>query len=261
MDSSMNIHLGNLLLQLPGEEIDKLTVKELYEKYGDPEAEPVVRADKQPITSLSVPAYVYTPAWFGKYAEEFSLSEAKLMLADFGTAFSPAHETRLQSFTPRKTRPPEPRFDPTTPLSYASDIWSLGCIIWEILGVRPFLDIFLPELDDVMANQIDALGPLPDEWWDAWDGKWKRFIANGQPTEGRQPWTFDQRFEDAIQGPRRRRKGDIMDERESKAFCELIRDILKFRPGERPTAEDILRSQWMTEWAMRDADKTWASRD
>lgn len=109
------------------------------------------------------------------------------MLTDFGTAFSPAYETRLQSFTPRKTRPPETRFDPTTPLSYASDIWSLGCIIWEILGVRPFLDIFLPELDDVTANQIDALGPLPDEWWDAWDGKWKRFAANGQPTEGRQP--------------------------------------------------------------------------
>ncbi|CRK32191.1 hypothetical protein BN1723_003855 [Verticillium longisporum] len=242
-----HIHLGNLLLQLPGKDIDKLTVNELYKKYGDPEAEPVVRVDKQPITSLSVPAYAYTPAWLGKPAEEVTLSEAKLMLTDLGTAFSPAHETRLQSFTPRKTRPPEPRFDPTTPLSYASDIWSLGCIIWEILGVRPFLDIFLPELDDVTANQIDALGPLPDEWWDAWDGKWKRFVANGQPTEGRQPWTFDQRFEDAIQGPRRRRKWDTMDERESKAFCELIKDILKFRPGERPTAEDILRSQWMTE--------------
>ncbi|RXG41449.1 hypothetical protein VDGE_05247 [Verticillium dahliae] len=256
-----DIHLGNLLLQLPGEEIDKLTVKELYEKYGDPEAEPVVRVDKQPITSLSVPAYAYTPAWLGKPAEEVTLSEAKLMLTDLGTAFSPAYETRLQSFTPRKTRPPEPRFDPTTPLSYASDIWSLGCIIWEILGVRPFLDIFLPELDDVTANQIDALGPLPDEWWDAWDGKWKRFAANGQPTEGRQPWTFDQRFEDAIQGPRRRKKHDTMGKRESKAFCELIKDILKFRPGERPTAEDILRSQWMTEWAMRDARKTWGSRD
>ncbi|CRK32196.1 hypothetical protein BN1723_003859 [Verticillium longisporum] len=30
-----HIHLGNLLLQLPGKEIDKLTVKELYEKYSD----------------------------------------------------------------------------------------------------------------------------------------------------------------------------------------------------------------------------------
>lgn len=130
-----------------------------------------------------------------------------------------------------------------TPLSYASDIWSLGCIIWEILGVRPFLDVFLPELDDVTANQIDALGPLPDEWWDAWEGKWKRFADNGQTTEGRQPWTFHERFEDSIQIPRRRRQQSVMDERESKAFCAMIKDILKFMSGERPAAEDVLRSQ------------------
>ncbi len=246
-----------MLLQLPGEEIDGLTVKEFYEKYGDPEAEPVVRVDKQPITSPSIPAYAYTPAWLGKPAEDVTISEAKLILTDFGTAFTPASESRLESFTPRKTRPPETRFDLTTPLSYASDIWSLGCIIWEILGVRSFLDVFLPGPDDITANQIDALGPLPDEWWDAWEGKWKRFVANGQPTENRQPWTFDQRFEDAIQGPRRRQKRDTMDKREGKAFCELNQSILKFRSGERPTAEEILQSQWMTEWAMRDVERTW----
>lgn len=48
-----------------------------------------------------------------------------------------------------------------------------------------------------------------------------------------------------------------MGARESKAFRVMTKDMLKFRLGERPTAEDILRSQWMTEWAMRDADKTW----
>lgn len=142
-------------------------------------------------------------------------------------------------------------------MSFASDVWSLGCIIWEILGVRPFLDIFLSEADDITANQMDALGPLPSEWWDAWDGKGKRFIANGQPTEGRQTWTFDQRFEDAIQSPRRRRKREVMGERESKAFCDMIKTILKFRPGERPSAEGVLRSQWMTEWAIPNAEKTW----
>jgi serine/threonine-protein kinase SRPK3 len=199
---------------MPGEEIDQLSPKEFYGKYGDPEVEPVVRVDKKLETSPSVPRYVYTPAWLGKPAEEVTVSESKLILSDFGTAFSPGNEIRLQSFTLRKTRPPETRFDSITPLSYASDIWSLGCILWEIVGVRPFLDVFLPELDDVTANQIDALGPLPDEWWDVWDGRWKRFVANGRPTEGRQPWTFDQRFEDAIQAPRRRRKLEIMDARE-----------------------------------------------
>jgi serine/threonine-protein kinase SRPK3 len=149
---------------MPGKEIDKLSPKDFHGKYGHPEAEPAVRVDKKPETSPSAPAYVYAPAWLGKPAEEVTVSEPQLILSDFGTASSPAHEIRLQSFAPRKTRPPETRFDSTTPLSYASDIWSLGRILWEIVGVRPFLDVFLPELDDVTANQIDALGPLPDEW-------------------------------------------------------------------------------------------------
>lgn len=220
-----------------------------------------MRVDKQPITSPSVPAYVYTPAWLGKPAAQVTLSEAKLTLTNFGTAFSPSRETRLQSFTPRKTRLPETRFDPTTPLSCASNILSLGCIIWEILGVRPFLDVFLPEIDDVTANQIDALGSLPDEWWTDWDGRWQRFTAKGRPTEGRDPWTYDQRLKDTIQGPRWRRKLNVMDQRESLAFCSMIKEILKFRPGERLTAEENLGSQWMTEWAMPNVRKTWGVRE
>jgi serine/threonine-protein kinase SRPK3 len=145
-------------------------------------------------------------------------------------------------------------------LSFASDIWSLGCIIWEILGVRPFLDVFLPGTDDITADQVDALGPLPSEWWDIWDGKGKRFVANGEPTGDREPWTFNQRFEHAIQDPRRRDKMDVMDERESIAFCDMIKSILKFRPVERMTAEDVLRSQWMTEWAIPDAEESWGLR-
>jgi hypothetical protein len=88
----------------------------------------------------------------------------------------------------------------------------------------------------------------------------ERFIANGGPTEGREPWTFDQRFEEAIQDPRRRRKFDVMSDVEKEAFCEMIKHILKFRPGERLTAEGVLRSQWMTEWAIPDAEKSWGLR-
>lgn len=126
--------------------------------------------------------------------------------------------------------------------------------------MRPFLDVFLPETDDITANQVDALGPLPSEWWDVWGGKGKRFNANGESTEGREPWTFDQRFEEAIQDPRRRQDFDVMSEGEKEAFCDMIKSILKFRPEERLTAEGVLRSQWMTEWAIPDAEKSWGLR-
>ncbi|KFH42701.1 hypothetical protein ACRE_065530 [Hapsidospora chrysogenum ATCC 11550] len=156
---------------------------------GDPEPEPVVRVDKQPITLPFVPAYVCTPSWLGKPAEKATLSEAKLMLTDFGTAaFSPTYET-LDS-------------------NRASAASSGRCLASDHSSTCS-----IPELDDVTANQ------------------WKRFAANGQPADGRQLWAFDQRFKDAIQGPRRRRrKHDTMGERDSKAFCDMIKDMLKFRP-------------------------------
>lgn len=58
--------------------------------------------------------------------------------------------------------------------------------------------------------------------WETWEGKSKRFIGNAKPTEGRKVWTFDQRFEDAIQAPRRREGMEGMDAR--RASCSFRDD-------------------------------------
>ncbi|KAF6828691.1 protein kinase domain-containing protein [Colletotrichum plurivorum] len=206
--------------------------------------------------STGVPPRVYPPIWLGKPGHEVTLPEAKLVLADFGTAFCPARESRFESYTPLQTRPPEARFEPTTPLSYASDIWSLGCVIWGILGVRPFLDNWLFGPDDATADQVDALGPMPEDWWEAWEGRSKRFRENGKPKEGRELWTFEQRFHDAIQEPRRRRGLEAMGDAERDALFEMIRGMLVFKPGGRLSAEEVLRSDWMRTYAIPEAEKT-----
>ncbi|KAG7115266.1 Serine/threonine-protein kinase spk-1 like [Verticillium longisporum] len=252
-----DIHMGNILLQLPS--LDHLTVEELCEEFDPPEPEPVVRVDGQPLPP-GVPPHVYPPIWLGKPGDEVTLPEAKLVLADFGTAFCPAQEPRFESYTPLQIRPPEARFEPTTPLSYASDIWSLGCVIWGILGVRPFLDNWLFGPDDATADQVDALGSMPDEWWETWEGRSKRFSDNGKPKVGREVWTFDQRFQDAIQEPRRRRGLEVMDDPERDALFKMIRGMLVFRPGDRLSADEVLRSDWMRTCAIPEAEKTWKRR-
>ncbi|KAK2035577.1 kinase domain-containing protein [Colletotrichum zoysiae] len=252
-----DVHMGNILLQLPSP--DHLSVEQLYKEFDPPEPEPVVRVDGQPL-SPGVPSHVYLPIWLGKPGDEVTLAEAKLVLADFGTAFCPAEEPRFESYTPLQIRPPEARFEPTTPLSYPSDIWSLGCVIWGILGVRPFLDNWLFGPDDATADQVDALGPMPDEWWETWEGRSKRFSENGKPEEGREVWTFDQRFQDAIQEPRRRRGLKVMNDSESDALFRMIRGMLMFKPGDRLSVENVLRSDWMKTWAIPEAEKTWGRR-
>ncbi|RSL85825.1 hypothetical protein CEP52_016019 [Fusarium oligoseptatum] len=230
------VHGGNILLQLPST-LDKLSEKQLYDQFDPPDPEPVRRADREPLAS------------------GIAISESKILLADFGTAFYPAKESRLQSCTPLEIRPPEARFEPTTPLSFPSDIWSLACTIWAIVGQRPFLDSFLLSQDDATRDQVDALGRLPPEWWEKWEARSKSFSQDGSPKEGRSPWSWDQRFEDSIQQPRREEGIGTLDEKEGHALCEMIRWMLAFRPGDRPSADQVLKTTWMRKWAIPELDK------
>lgn len=179
----VDLHLGNILLQLPSS-LDGLTEGELYSKYGAPEPEAVVRSDGEPL-GPGVPSQAVSPVWLGDSPEIIGLSEASLLLSDFGVAFRPAAELRFQSYTPLEIRPPEARFEPENALSFASDIWSAGCTIWAMLAHRSLFDVLLATDDDVAAQWVDVLGPLPAEWWEKWEARSKYFENANQPVEGR----------------------------------------------------------------------------
>ncbi|KAF4952574.1 hypothetical protein FGADI_6645 [Fusarium gaditjirri] len=249
-----DIHLGNVLLQLPGSELDHLSIQQVYEKYYKPDPYPVTRTDGQPVTSPSVPKNVYTPNWLGKPSDEVLLAEAKLWLADFGTAFNPSQETRLLSYTHLQNRPPEAVFDSTKPLTFSSDIWSLGLMVWECMGSGPFMSGFLFDEDEVIADQVDALGPLPQEWWEKWETRTNVFTEDGQPKGGRKLWPLQKRFDVIIQRGKETAK---LDDEESRAFLDMIKGMLRFRPEERMTADQVLRSEWMSKWALPLAEKAW----
>ncbi|KAF3343746.1 Sodium/potassium-transporting ATPase subunit alpha-1 [Verticillium dahliae VDG2] len=257
-----DLHFGNLLLQLPAG-LDDLTVQQLYDQYDMPEPEPVVPEEGQPLSLPGVPAHVYAPIWMGKPSNEISLGESKLFLADFGTAFCPDEEPRFESYTPLEIRPPEARFEPTQPLTFASDAWSLGCMIWAILGVKPFLGAWLFGPESAAAAQIDALGPMPYGWWEKWQAKTKTesFDGNGRPKPGREVWTFEQRFEDSIQQPRREGGMEVIADDEREAIFEMIKGMLKFCPCDRMTVQQVLETEWMRKWAIPGAEKSWQTRD
>ncbi|SPQ21530.1 f2e24157-8dd7-4505-936f-959e878438f3 [Thermothielavioides terrestris] len=250
------LHLGNILLQLPAG-LDSLSAEQLYEKYGAPEPEPVVRRDGNPLPP-GVPSHGVPPVWLGDRCERIRLCDAKLVLADFGVAFRPSSEQRYKSHTPLELRPPEARFEPSTPLSFPSDIWSLGCTIWSLLAHRSLFDVLLATEDDVTAQQIDVLGPLPDEWWDKWEARSKYFAENATPVEGRCVWSWERRFEQWIQEPRRDKGMATLDEKEREAFAAMVRWMLQFRPGDRPSAKEVLQTEWMRTWALPECEEIWS---
>ena len=241
--------------------LNELSIDELYKQYGEPETIPVTRRDGKPLQP-NVPSTVVAPLNLadGKRADEFTLADTRVLLSDFGEVYMPKSLPRLgrDCHTPLGSRPPESRFEPDTPLSYPADIWSLGITIWEILGMKAIFSNEFTTLDEVTAQQVDVLGPMPPSWWERWDERTQFFDEGKRSLENREAWpTLEKAFEDFVQKYRRTRPnvGMFCDD-EAAAILELMRGMLAFRPEERLTAEEVLRSKWMTKWVLPDVERS-----
>lgn len=161
----LDIHLSNVLVKLPSS-FDHLSIAQFYHEYGEHDVVPVTHRDGMPLPP-NVPKKAVIPLDFGKPAKQFSLSDSRVLLSDFGEAFSPDSEVRRgeDCHTPLAMRPPESRFDPQRPLSYSADIWSLAVAIWEIIGMKSIFSNDWITADEITAQQIDTLGPMPLDWW------------------------------------------------------------------------------------------------
>ncbi|OJJ78121.1 hypothetical protein ASPBRDRAFT_71356 [Aspergillus brasiliensis CBS 101740] len=237
-----DIHLRNVMIK-PPTSFNHMSIEEFYKEYGEPETVPITRCDGKPLPP-NIPEKAVKPLFLGKYAETLTLADVRPLLSDFGEAFSPASEVRLgqDCHTPPGFRSPEARFEPQSPLTFSSDIWSLATAIWEIVGMRPiFSTDFVPD-DEIVAQHIDVLVQMPREWWLRWEGRSKFFTEDGSPTAAylENKWL----------------RLRMIEEEEKAAFLDLIRRMLVFRPEERPTAEDVLQSEWMSKWAWPDYERS-----
>lgn len=250
-----DLHHGNILFQ-PQSDFDHLSTQELYELYGEPQLEPVNRLDGQK-PPPEVPKHGVVPIWLGTLSEKLTLPEARIILTDFGKTFSPAREERFESFTPLAIRPPEARLKPTIPLSFSSDIWTLACTIWGIIAQRPFFEGFLTNEDDMTCQQIAALGPLPTEWWKKWDRRNNHFTHDGVPNNRAtsQYKSLEESFELNVQRPRDQEGMPPLEPSERDALFRMLRPMLSFRPEDRPSAQQVLESEWMVRWAIPEYDK------
>lgn len=247
--------------------IDHCSTSELYERFGEPESEAVVRLDGKPLLD-GVPARVFIPGWFGVPSDEIVLGDEKIILSDFGESFNPDKELRFSSKTLPLLQPPEARFS-DQPLSFPSDIWTLACTIWEIFGQRPLFEAFFPSADRVTMEQVEVLGILPPEWWRKWSRRLEWFNEDGEldskPGSSRGHdgvrRTLDKRFDYCIQEPRAEAGLETVTEEERRAFERMLRSMLAFRPEERATAQQVLHSEWMKDWGLPALEQSWRTFD
>lgn len=249
-----DLHLGNVLFEFP-KTIAEMPLDKLFETFGSPVLEPmrIIGHEKEQPLPVGIPSHIVIPAWFGTRSEELTLHEASVILADFGEAFTPSTEQRFHSNTPLTVRPPEARFAPERPLSFAADIWTLACSIWTILGQRPLFDIFSFTDDYVTKEQMDALGRLPQDWSARWDARSRYFDNEGNLLDRTcKRRSLEVRFEDSIQLPRRECGMETIGDDEKIALLGMLRAMLAFVPEQRPTAASLLECEWMLKWALPD---------
>lgn len=228
--------------------IDEFSSEEIYQQYGQPNTEPFERLDGKPLAQ-GVPTHGVVPMWLGKKSELVTMSEANIFVTDFGESFLPSITQRNYSNTPGILAPPETYFSLDEPLSFPSDIWTLACTLWDILGQRSLFEGIYPSSNWMLKEHVDALGKMPRDWWQKWEerGRWFSEDAKRTSGEGR---SLDSRFYDSIQEPRRESAMEEIGEAERTALLTMIRGMLAFRPSERLTATDIMESEWMVRWAL-----------
>lgn len=251
--SRPDLHLGNVLLRHP-ESLNNLSPTEFYNLYGEPEAKPVVRLDDQRL-SEGVPSYGIMPVFLGQESEQVSLSEAKILLTDFGELFLLSESPQYHCNTPDLLVPPEVYLFPVQPISFPADIWVLACTIWSILGSRPLFEGENAYSEWMIKEQVDVLGKLPDNWWHQWDARKQWFNEDGSRNSSGISRGWEERFEYSVQEPRRNYGLEGIGREESRCLFSMLSSILAFRSDEGITTEEIIRCEWIVKWALLQLEK------
>ena len=176
-------------------------------------------------------------------------------MADFGESFD-VNDLPEDLGIPQEYRAPEYILDKR--LGVESDIWALGCTLFEIRTGRRLFDLPDDDPDEHLARIVQVLGKFSEPWWSTtWEVRRQHFgdevDADGKVTK-LEWWMSGRRdtcqsytprsVEDAILDTAGCDPKHVVPEDEMLLFADLLRRIFKYIPEKRITAEDMLEHSW-----------------
>lgn len=232
-------------------------------RLGDPETENVVTRDGKP-PSPHAPAMLVAPIQ-NDIISRASLLQESIIISDFGQSYIAA--CPLSSYEPGTMlsyQPPEARFELRAGLE--ADIWTLGCVIFEIRAGFSLFESFLGSDIDVLKQTVETHGRLPDPRSGAFKQRALWFGEDGQPMSeqdqdragvllkayrtsirmklleiGKQD---DPPSED--EGPMIENSGVRLPDEEVDLLADLLQKMLKYSPEERICIQYVIRRPWFT---------------
>ncbi|KAM0230072.1 hypothetical protein ACHAP5_011461 [Fusarium lateritium] len=197
------------------------------------------------------PRYLCIAQPLGSYASP--TDDFRIKLSDMGGAYL-FNNPPEKAVTPAGLRAPELVLKGE--VNRSLDIWSFGCLVFELTTGRPLFCVPWSESetelnDDHLLMFEERLGPLPDDLYRLWktssqyytpDRKLYNCQIGGVP-EGEEPLMLERlSMEEAFD----QTEPELGDE-EAEKVKKLIRRILQYDPSKRPSAVEILQDSWFAE--------------
>ncbi|KAJ5322394.1 hypothetical protein N7452_010683 [Penicillium brevicompactum] len=234
LSHGIDLHTRNLVFTIP--DIHNLTEDKLTGILGAPEIGHIRRSDGKDLEP-GVPEYIVRPTsrWTRLWNPD---STPSVKLIDFGEAFLQTAPPQVLH-TPLPVRAPEAIFEDR--IDYRVDLWSMGCMLFELFMGQPPFDSFLITPGILVGQMREMAGDnLPERWHD----KWKRMSAGGystaeEPGPNLQEW-LDEVYFDHPQSP------DLTREDVAR-LGQIIGTLLQFEPSARASAGQVLDDPWFEE--------------
>ncbi|CVK98207.1 related to dis1-suppressing protein kinase dsk1 [Fusarium mangiferae] len=225
-----DIHTRNLALTIP--DLHSLSEKNFIAKLGEPDEGLVLGPDDAPLPK-SLPARIVRPASFGHREVQRILAKPSIKIIDFGEAFL-SEDIPSTLNTPLPVRAPEIVFGDK--LDHRVDLWSTGCLIFELITGQPPFDVIMltpPILVEQMIELID------DELPSRWQAKWQ--AMQGTPTQPDDGLKLHSRLEEVYFDTDKKPE---FTKNDTKRAAELIARLMRFEPSLRASPNEILAESW-----------------
>jgi serine/threonine-protein kinase SRPK3 len=245
-----DLKASNVLFHLAGG-VQNWTSENIYETLGEPDTEALDRLDEH---AMEVPIEVVMPIDASKFIDAGLVDWERVVITDFGQSYM--IEGRPTNYTPATAvnyRAPETIFE--NQFTTATDVWSLGCLFFQIRAGFPLFDPWCSTTASILCEIVYLLGKLPEPWWSSFTDRSEYFDDNGNPKlQGGRKNIRAQLYSIGTEdfpphpgkqdGPMFEPLGTRLSEEEVDLMDDLLGKMLKLRPEERITMDEVVRHPW-----------------
>ncbi|EQB57960.1 SRPK2 bound unphosphorylated [Colletotrichum gloeosporioides Cg-14] len=262
-----DLHPGNIILPHPDQTFETQTIEEIYKSYDRPPKIPLhlyqAATLRKPPVPDNAPPYIVSSVYAIRGFDTIELPDAEVMIGDFSDSWRPSQETKHELTTWPPSRAPESLFGKRLNITMdrPADIWSLGCLIYQLFGVRVILDTVHYDPDVNFARTVGMIGKPPKQWWDLSKKKDGLDSNEGNNDVAHDDLDENETIDDETKASLRRRvkvwlpkdrgydPDHVMNE-ELEDLLALLESIFHWLPNERATASDLVSSLWMKKWGL-----------